>query len=58
MSSSKAAQDNAMWRYRSYQRMNASNWDVVACRRVTAIKKNKIREGASLVPFFFDEGTV
>ncbi len=25
----KAAQDNAMWRYRSYQRMNASNWDVV-----------------------------
>ncbi len=25
-----AAEDNAKWRYRSYQRMNASNWEVAA----------------------------
>ena len=26
----KAAQDNAQWRYRSYQRMNRSDWNVIA----------------------------
>ena len=26
----KAAQENALWRYRSYQRMNRSDWNVVA----------------------------
>jgi len=26
----KAAQDNALWRYRSYQRMNRSDWNVIA----------------------------
>ena len=26
----KAAQDNAQWRYRSYQRMNRSDWNMIA----------------------------